>query len=110
MLEGIEIVNQYTIQELTIQRFTFTPLCILYILFMVLALIIVSFGIAIKKLPMIVMGSTFLILFILANPYTLPQTQIYEVTLSDKISYVEFVDKYEVISQRGKIYTIKERK
>jgi len=110
MLEGIEIVNQYTIQEYTIQGSTFTPICILFLVLTIVAFIIASIGVIIRVLPMIVFGSTLVMLFISASLYTSPQTQIYEVTLSNKISYVEFVDKYEVISQRGKIYTIKERK
>ena len=33
----------------------------------------------------------------------------YKVTISDTVNFVEFNEKYEIISQDGKIYTIKER-
>lgn len=33
----------------------------------------------------------------------------YKVTISDEVSLNEFLDKYEIIDQDGKIYTVKER-
>ena len=33
----------------------------------------------------------------------------YEVIISDEVSMNEFNEKYEIVEQRGKIYTIKER-
>ena len=33
----------------------------------------------------------------------------YKVTISDEVSMNEFMDKYEILNQDGKIYTIKER-
>lgn len=33
----------------------------------------------------------------------------YKVTISDEVSMNEFMDKYEILSQDGKIYTVKER-
>lgn len=33
--------------------------------------------------------------------------QIYKVTISDDVKFSEFTDKYEIISQEGKIYTVK---
>ena len=32
----------------------------------------------------------------------------YRVTVSDEVSMVEFMDKYEIIEQDGKIYTVRE--
>ena len=32
----------------------------------------------------------------------------YKVTVSDEVSMVEFMDKYEIIEQEGKIYTVRE--
>ena len=34
----------------------------------------------------------------------------YQVTIDDSVSFTEFNEKYEVISQEGKIFTVKERK
>lgn len=33
----------------------------------------------------------------------------YKITIDDSVSMVEFLDKYEIIDQDGKIYTVKER-
>lgn len=33
----------------------------------------------------------------------------YKVTINDSVSMNEFLDKYEIIDQEGKIYTVKER-
>ena len=33
----------------------------------------------------------------------------YKVTISDEVPLNEFLDKYEIIDQEGKIYTVKER-
>ena len=37
-----------------------------------------------------------------------PQT-LYEVTISDEVSFKDFTSKYEIIEQRGEIYVVKER-
>lgn len=34
----------------------------------------------------------------------------YQVTIDDSVSFTEFNEKYEIISQEGKIFTVKERK
>lgn len=34
----------------------------------------------------------------------------YEVTISDEVSFKDFISKYEIIEQRGEIYIVKERK
>lgn len=34
---------------------------------------------------------------------------IYKVTITDEVPMAEFMDKYEVIEQEGKIYTVRER-
>lgn len=34
----------------------------------------------------------------------------YKVSVSDDVSFVEFMDKYEIIETEGQIYTVKERK
>lgn len=33
----------------------------------------------------------------------------YQVTISDEVNFNDFVDKYEIVKQEGKIYTVKER-
>jgi hypothetical protein len=33
----------------------------------------------------------------------------YQVTVSDEVNFTDFMDKYEILDQEGKIYTVKER-
>ena len=55
-------------------------------------------------------GILFVIVLILElnAPPQEPQT-LYEVTISDEISFKDFTSKYEIIEQRGEIYIVKER-
>lgn len=46
-------------------------------------------------------------IFVLNTPQE-PQT-LYEVTISDEVSFKDFTSKYEIIEQRGEIYIVKER-
>lgn len=62
----------------------------------------VIFGIVISLFITILVGA------MTASP-TAYETQ-YKVTIDDSVSMNEFNEKYEVISQEGKIYTIRERK
>jgi hypothetical protein len=53
-------------------------------------------------------------LFIFASVCVTSQEPIayetqYKVTINESVSMVEFLDKYEIIDQEGKIYTVKER-
>ena len=54
-------------------------------------------------------GISFFIVSILElNTPQKPQT-LYEVTISDEVSFKDFTSKYEIIEQRGEIYVVKER-
>ena len=33
----------------------------------------------------------------------------YEVTINDNVSFTEFMDRYEILDENGKIYTVKEK-
>ena len=33
----------------------------------------------------------------------------YKVTVSEEVNFIEFTDKYEILDQEGKIYTVRER-
>ena len=44
----------------------------------------------------------------LSGPKALDYVQ-YKVTISDEVSMNEFTEKYEILEQEGKIYTIRER-
>ena len=55
-------------------------------------------------------GISFFIVSILElnTPPQEPQT-LYEVTISDEVSFKDFTSKYEIIEQREEIYIVKER-
>jgi uncharacterized membrane protein YeaQ/YmgE (transglycosylase-associated protein family) len=61
----------------------------------------------------IVVGLIFGLLFgFLAGDFNrnpIEYTTEYKVTISDEVSMNDFYEKYEIISQEGKIYTIRER-
>jgi hypothetical protein len=52
-----------------------------------------------------------LILFVLALSSSTTDINYieYKVTIDDSVSMNEFLDKYEILDQEGKIYTVKER-
>ena len=56
-----------------------------------------------------IVGILFAIFSILElnTPPQEPQT-LYEVTISDEVSFKDFTSKYEIIKQRGEIYIVKE--
>ena len=63
-------------------------------------------------IPFIVTG-IFGILFVIVSILELNTPQelqtLYEVTISDEVSFKDFTSKYEIIEQRGEIYIVKER-
>ena len=51
---------------------------------------------------------------VLGTAYTASETDVvdhieYKVTIDDSVSMNEFLDKYEILDQEGKIYTVKEK-
>lgn len=56
-----------------------------------------------------VMLSTITLLFLLPSIFILinsPRITYYEVSITDDISFKDFNAKYEIVSQRGEIYTV----
>lgn len=66
-------------------------------------------GIYIVLIPMAFVGAIlgFMVGMIVGIP-TEYETQ-YKVTISDEVNFNEFVEKYEIIEQDGKIYTVREK-
>lgn len=58
-------------------------------------------------LPIVIVMSIFL--GIAGNGKPTEYETHYEVTISEDVSMIEFLEKYEVIDQRGKIFVVKER-
>ena len=106
MLQGVEILSQEVIPITELNNFI--------LLFGWIIAIILFIAITIKVDTTLGISIYFLIFTIslgLSNcilQKTSEYTQ-YKVTISDTVNFVEFNEKYEIISQDGKIYTIKER-
>ena len=106
MLQGVEILSQEVIPITEPNNFI--------LLFGWIIAIILFIAITIKVNTILGVSSFFLIFTIsfgLSNcilQKTGEYTQ-YKVTISDTVNFVEFNEKYEVLEQDGKIYTIKER-
>ena len=56
-----------------------------------------------------IVGILFAIFSILELNTPQESQTLYEVTISDEVSFKDFTSKYEIIEQRGKIYIVKER-
>ena len=117
-MDGVTILN--TITENVSNTAVFVVLLIFSIVAIILsfiALIAVSDkfyefnGFVIIYIITGITGISFFIVSIvgLNTPPQEPQT-LYEVTISDEVSFTEFTSKYEIIEQRGEIYVVKERK
>lgn len=86
-----------------------------------LALVILCFiGLALLADEHVSIGLTFVIIgiasFIISMILSFSDNKAsiayfeHKVTIDDSVSMVEFMDKYEILDQEGKIYTIKEKK
>lgn len=110
LMEGINILNQTT--KCTSGYNNFQGGCIagfstlFFLLFTILLIKKGEIGIGIGSICIcIILGLTSY--SNIENYINRIYYQIYQVTLDDNIKYKEFTDKYEVIKQEGKIYTIK---
>lgn len=56
-----------------------------------------------------VVGIFFFSFVMILNTTPTAYTNEYKVTISDEVSLNEFMEKYEIIDQDGKIYTVRER-
>ena len=56
----------------------------------------------------LLIGILFTVLSLINNKRDIDYIE-YKVTIDDSVSMNEFLDKYEILDQEGKIYTVKER-
>ena len=116
-MDGITILN--TITENVSNTAGFVVLLIFSIVVIILSFIAIIIcsdkfsefnGFVIAFIITGIAGISFLIVSILElnTPPQEPQT-LYEVTISDEVSFKDFTSKYEIIEQRGEIYIVKER-
>ena len=65
----------------------------------------IAFGFIIFIITFLIAGA----LIGLGNARPTHYIPIYKVTISDEVSMNDFMEKYEILEQDGKIYTVKER-
>ena len=106
MLQGVEILSQKVVPITEPNNFILVFGWIIAIILFIAITIKVDATLGVSIFFLI-----FTISFGLSNcilQKTSDYTQ-YKVTISEEVNFVEFNEKYEIISQDGKIYTIKER-
>ena len=102
LMPGVEILAKNTFNTLTVGQLILLTTGIVIIVISILLLLVDNvfiYG---------VMVGILLLLFCKMIPNT--KTVEYKVTINENVSLIEFNEKYEIIEQNGKIYTIKEIK
>lgn len=56
----------------------------------------------------ILMGCFFAVIVGFANPPVVKQVPTYKVIISDEVNMNDFMNRYEILEQEGRIYTVKE--
>ena len=110
-MTGVEILSSETIYN------TNLPECCVGIGlgFAVVFVALTAFCIAYEKYFGVILSALFVVvsMIIACMGGTYSTTDInhieYKVTIDDSVSMNEFLDKYEILDQEGKIYTVKER-
>lgn len=116
-MDGVTILNTYTENVSTINYVILLILSVFILIFSAIGIYVVSEkfsdfnGYTLFYTIILALSAAVLIISIieLKTPPKEPQT-LYEVTVSDDVSFTEFMDKYIIIEQRGEIYIVKEHK
>ena len=110
-MNGVEILSENAIYNGIIPAW----MGVVGFILIFVGVIVVACGGADNSLPLIIIGMVGVVigitLFVLAlSPNKNNVNYIeYKVTIDDSVSMNEFLDKYEILDQEGKIYTVKER-
>ena len=110
-MNGVEILSSETIYNTYLPEWCIAIGFMLMIAFVVLLAASLADGKTILSLIFIVLmiGSFSVMIFSDTENKTDINYIEYKVTIDDSVSMNEFLDKYEIIDQEGKIYTVKER-
>ena len=115
-MNGIEILNQYEVVATTGWDWSVFWTDFLFIVFFTtiigmfsgLADDDITFGIVAGVIIGVLVGG--IVGGVQANNTSKTYTTEYQVTISDDISLTEFYNRYDIIKQEGKIFTIQEKK
>ena len=111
MMEGITVLNSYPNDLTGLGIFLYVMIAIGF----ALSMIFLCCGIHDRHTFAIVAGSIFIVIFLVLTGAATHKCFIkepdiyYQVTLDENVSYLEFTERYEIIKQEGKIYTIKDK-
>lgn len=108
VINGVDILSKTEIRDIHRLEVVGLMFVSFVIAFGLMLWIDEKFGV---EIPLIVFVMLFVMLFFLDVAVASYKTGKYEykVIISDEVSLNEFYDKYEIVDQEGKIYTIKER-
>ena len=117
-MDGVEILNQTNIYQTEYSDWVFwLILAICFAIGLVVAIIEwVDFGFNMDGVIALVVCTVIgFFLGIAGGVMTEHETDKldyieYQVTVSNEVNFNEFLEKYEILGQEGKIYTVKERK
>lgn len=109
VINGIDILSKTEIRDIHILEFVGLMLVSLVLTFGLMFWLDNRCGV--DEIPPIFPVMLFIGMIVLNGKLSSYKTGEYEykVTISDEVSMNEFMKKYEIINQEGKIYTIKER-
>lgn len=101
MLEGITVLNTYVVHSLT---GLFGALMLLLLVLAVILGLFEKWGACVLTIG--IMFSIGMAAMYGAPPFV-HEDEIYQVLISEEVSFVEFNETYEIVSQEGLIYEIK---
>ena len=115
-MTGVEILNSYEVYVFTICNWSVLWLTVLFVMVVAIAIGILY---SIAEADWYILPISIIIGLILSVPVgiffgvgvagTDQYETRYQVIISDSVSMNEFLDKYEIIEQEGKIYTVREK-
>ena len=112
-MEGIDILNRTTITETTNLTFIIITISVVVLIISVLAFIILVsmeyFNIANVCFWFLILSLVVTFSFAIINPQTETGRYRYEVTIDDDVSFLDLHERYNVIEQNGRIWTLEDK-
>ena len=113
MIEGIDVLNKTELMASPLRGLIFLVVgCLL----LIIGIVLLANGFNYNCGPMFVFGlfacdiSACLIISALVNTNKIPTGRYrYEVTIDDSVSFLDLQEKYDVIEQNGKIWTLEDK-
>lgn len=109
MMTGIEVLNSWA--EMSIQAYWWVCIIVWIVIFLASAAISIIYEDGcMGTIAGFIIGLMIAAIIVCVTAKEVPTGKtIYQVTISDSVNFKDFNEKYEIIEQDGKIYTIKER-